>query len=168
MNLQPMIDSIVAGVEELERELVQMTAWRDAARRDCDENEGMAGCMDLLRRDLIEAKVIGESVPPMFMTEAILRAVQVRDAAVKDAERYRWLCEHGSCPFAETDDAWEIGNLNAAIDAAMADRLRVCPSCNVGEKQGPHTCPFKSDIGGNDEKLCECCLECKHQCAMAI
>ncbi len=41
-----------------------------------------------------------------------------------DAKRYRWLREHGSCPFAETDDAWDSDKLDAAIDERMAEAPR--------------------------------------------
>lgn len=54
------------------------SAWSEAL-----SNEGMADCMDLLRRDMIQAGIIGESVPPMFMSEAILGYIGKlqRDAA---------------------------------------------------------------------------------------
>jgi hypothetical protein len=37
-----------------------------------DNLEAMAGCMRMLREDLIQAGIFDKSVPPMFMTEAIL------------------------------------------------------------------------------------------------
>lgn len=41
--------------------------------------------------------------------------------------------------------------------------------CRCGaDKDEPHTCPFKSDINGDDTTLCTCCKECTHQCAMDI
>ena len=42
---------------------------------DAYNNEGMAGCMDMFRHDMINAGVIEKSVPPMFMTEGILNAL---------------------------------------------------------------------------------------------
>ena len=45
-------------------------------------------------------------------------------AALKDAERYRWLV--GGCRFAETDPAWDTKeSLDAAIDAALAGKEEV-------------------------------------------
>ncbi len=38
--------------------------------------EGMAGCMELLRDDLIRMGFIDKSVPPMFMTEAVCAAIR--------------------------------------------------------------------------------------------
>lgn len=53
-------------------------AWqaRAALAAQADDNEAMAECMRMFRRDMIEAGVIGKSVPPMMMTEAILGALQ--------------------------------------------------------------------------------------------
>jgi Lar family restriction alleviation protein len=57
---------------------------------------GMAQSMDMFREDMIEAGVIDDNVPPMFMTEAILGYIgklragtltgeQIRDAALEEA-----------------------------------------------------------------------------------
>jgi hypothetical protein len=57
---------------------------------------GMAQSMDMFRNDMIEAGVIDDNVPPMFMTEAILSYIgklragnltdeQIRDAALEEA-----------------------------------------------------------------------------------
>ena len=40
-------------------------------------NEGLAECMVMFRDDMIRAGVITEATPPMFMTEAILCAIQL-------------------------------------------------------------------------------------------
>lgn len=110
-------DSIVAGVEELERQLAEVTANFErecsdgdrlaealgvprteggslqvvrmlgviaALKTERDNAEGMAGCMDMLRRDLIAAGVIPASGPPMFMTEAVMRIVAERDEAIRE------------------------------------------------------------------------------------
>jgi hypothetical protein len=53
------------------------------------EYELMAGAMDMLRNDLIEAGVIDASVAPMFMTEAILGAIQ-KAALSQQAEVEGW------------------------------------------------------------------------------
>ena len=40
-------------------------------------------------------------------------------AALVDAERYRWMRNHGGCPFAETDPCWESPDaFDADVDAA--------------------------------------------------
>lgn len=54
--------------------------------------EGMAECMEMFRSDMIKAGVIDDRVPPMFMTEAILGAIQrgalaEREACARVAER---------------------------------------------------------------------------------
>lgn len=59
--------SFLAGVE--------FTRAALAGRAD-DDNELMAECMRVFRSDMIAAGVIGKSVPPMMMSEAILRAIQ--------------------------------------------------------------------------------------------
>lgn len=42
-------------------------------------------------------------------------------------------------------------------------------SCNCGnEGEAEHCCPYKEDIHGDSETLCNCCSECQHQCAMDI
>jgi hypothetical protein len=45
-----------------------------------------------------------------------------RDAAQKDADRYRWLAETNDCPLQVVDGEGELycsGGLDAAIDAAL-------------------------------------------------
>lgn len=42
-------------------------------------------------------------------------------ALVKEAKRYRWLRDHGSCPFSEADPVWEEPeSFDAEIDNWMA------------------------------------------------
>jgi len=49
--------------------------------KDCEQRlerlsvQGMADCMDMVRSELVEAGVIPASVPPMFVTEAVLQHV---------------------------------------------------------------------------------------------
>ena len=41
--------------------------------------------------------------------------------------------------------------------------------CKCGEEAAEeHTCPFASDVWGDDATLCTCCEECSYQCAMDI
>ena len=111
-------------------------AERDAALAELDEHREMSGCMDLLRRDLIEAGVIGDACPPLFMTEAIIGYFgQLRadlEACRKDAERYRWIRERVGVDFMFGDyNPYLPGSsvvitqkdketTDAAIDAAMS------------------------------------------------
>lgn len=74
-----------------------MTAYSspDYARleQERDQHIEMAGCMDLFRKDMIEAGVVGESCSPMFMTEGVLGYIgklhAERDAALKQVEGLR-------------------------------------------------------------------------------
>lgn len=78
--------------------LTAQAAEIDALKIELDNADGMAGCMAMFRRDMIEAGVITESVAPMFMTEAILSKLSALRA---DAERLtneravygRWMYE---------------------------------------------------------------------------
>ncbi len=83
--------------DKLSATLSAVTAERDRLDAERDQYRDMAGCMDLLRRDLIEAGVIGESCPPMFMTEGVMAHIGKLRAEVErlreDAARYRWLRE---------------------------------------------------------------------------
>jgi hypothetical protein len=54
-----------ARIAELEQKI-------NALKVKAHESEMMAECTVMLRDDLIQAGIINETVPPMFMTEAIL------------------------------------------------------------------------------------------------
>lgn len=41
------------------------------ARLHADNNEGMAECMSMFRQAMIEAGIVGETCPPMFMAEGV-------------------------------------------------------------------------------------------------
>lgn len=44
-----------------------------------------------------------------------------------------------------------------------------CQGCGEEQLYTPgHTCPFKSDIHGDDETLCNCCEDCVYDCLMSI
>src|SRR5688500_10918181 len=72
--------------------------------RDQNRNlDGMAACMDMVRQELIEAGVITEKVPPMFVSTAVLSVIAAKNAEIaslreaaesagndkRDAERFR-------------------------------------------------------------------------------
>jgi len=93
-ELNAALSAVTAERDRLESMLIQTTTrhfakqWKDRAddkkldeclsegiamlEAERDQYRDMAACMDLLRRDLIEAGVVGESCPPMFMTEGVL------------------------------------------------------------------------------------------------
>lgn len=43
-----------------------------------------------------------------------------------------------------------------------------CGHCHNELACPSHTCPFKSEICGDDETLCDCCHNCQYECAMEI
>lgn len=52
---------------------------------------------------------------------------------------------------------------------AVFQRKIKCQSCN--KKAGSSkldTCPYKSEINNDDTTLCNCCTNCRHECAMDI
>lgn len=65
------------------RHSVSITKERDDARLSASTNDLMAGCTDVLRTDLIAAGVVDASVPPMMLTEAIMRHIQALNAELE-------------------------------------------------------------------------------------
>jgi hypothetical protein len=72
---------------------------KESAQIKRDNLEGMAACMDMVRAELIEAGVITDNVPPMFVADAVLGyiaklkqecaaidSLQVRDEGAKGNE----------------------------------------------------------------------------------
>lgn len=62
--------------KEVQDEIDELRAERDADRRKFMEADLMAECTIMLRNDLIEARIVSETVPPMMLTEAIMRHIQ--------------------------------------------------------------------------------------------
>lgn len=31
-----------------------------------------------------------------------------------------------------------------------------------------HSCPYQSDVNGNDEDYCDCCKDCEYDCVQEI
>jgi hypothetical protein len=58
--------------ESIEKRLKEC---EDKVKVDLAQANGMAESMDLLREDLIQLGVIDHTVPPMFMTEAVVKAL---------------------------------------------------------------------------------------------
>ncbi len=44
----------------------------------------------------------------------------------------------------------------------------LCQHCEEKPAETPHPCPFKEDIHGDSETLCNCCHSCRHECYMNI
>ena len=41
--------------------------------------------------------------------------------------------------------------------------------CDCGNNvESLHTCPYREEINGDSETLCNCCSDCEHTCAMDI
>lgn len=91
-----------------------------------DQYRDMAGCMDLLRRDLIEAGIVGESCPPMFMTEGVLAHIAKLHAEVTalqaNASRYAHLkaAWDDDVLISYLDSNVHPSDWDRVIDAAMA------------------------------------------------
>jgi len=44
-----------------------------------------------------------------------------------------------------------------------------CQSCDCENEGKPlHTCPYREEIKGDETTLCNCCDECRRQCAQDI
>lgn len=42
-------------------------------------------------------------------------------------------------------------------------------NCKCGAPGKPlHSCPYKEDVGGDPVSRCNCCSECRRECAMDI
>lgn len=39
-----------------------------------------------------------------------------------------------------------------------------CESCRKNPSTQPHICPYKEDINGDIESLCNCCDDCQNIC----
>ena len=121
---QALIDALTAPAATIAEQAAQI----EALRLERDNAEGMAGCMAMFRKDMIEAGVITDAVAPMFMTEAILSKLSALRA---DAERWRHAIAPGvdqSMRWLEVYEHWNgEGDFTAAIDAAMKAGKAVTP-----------------------------------------
>ena len=75
-------DMVTLFLHEIEK-LVESAIAAELRRRQ--ESELMADCMDMVRRDLIAARVIDATVPPMMVPEAVVAALQTAIAAEREA-----------------------------------------------------------------------------------
>ena len=44
----------------------------------------------------------------------------------------------------------------------------LCWKCQKNEASEDHTCPYESEINGDDETMCNCCSECEYDCGQEI
>lgn len=42
-----------------------------------------------------------------------------------------------------------------------------CTRCEQAPAEAEHTCPYNQELG-DGTKLCTCCYDCEHECAMDI
>lgn len=111
-------------------EIEALTTERDEARQKFNQADLMAECTTMLRDDLIEAGIVDKTVPPMMLTEAIMRYVQTltaeRDAlqaAIKqqlsdmgrqaddlraNADRLDWMQSHMNYEFSTKNDDGDL------------------------------------------------------------
>lgn len=69
----------------------------------------------------------------------------------KEGQEFAFTCEH-----------------HQRIDQII-QKIQTEGVCRCGCKgEAEHTCPFSSEINGDDTTLCNCCEECTYQCAMDI
>lgn len=92
-------DMVTLFMHEVEK-LVDSAVAAELRRRQ--ESELMADCMDMVRMDLIAARVIDATVPPMMVPEAVVAALQKavadeREECAKHFERLsgtEWFAEN--------------------------------------------------------------------------
>lgn len=68
---QPVLTPDQTGTVVSREEYDELFRQLEQARYLADSNEGMAECMRMFRRDMIEAGVVTEQTPPMFMSEGV-------------------------------------------------------------------------------------------------
>lgn len=43
-----------------------------------------------------------------------------------------------------------------------------CQRCDEAPGDIKHSCPFKVEINDDSETLCNCCYDCRNECAMDV
>lgn len=77
--------------------------------------QGMADCMDMVRQEFIESGLIDESVPPMFIVNAVLNKFAAVNEEAKRFEACRHQARHmqedgGESAFVKEIDAYRKKN----------------------------------------------------------
>jgi len=52
-------------------------------------------------------------------------------------------------------------------EEVKSESIEMC-GCGKNPASEEHTCPYASEINGDDESLCTCCADCEDECCMAI
>jgi len=48
------------------------------------------------------------------------------------------------------------------------ENMSKCPKCEKNESEDEHPCPYKIELFDDEESLCDCCMECRFNCAMDV
>lgn len=62
----------------------------------------------------------------------------------------------------------EIGGVRYGWSASVCSVVAppaVCQSCGKAEATEPHTCPVSVCMSGDEETLCNCCMDCENDCS---
>lgn len=102
-------------------------AGRQEMQQRVNNAEGMAGCMDMLRKDLIAAGVIPDGTAPMFMTEAVLGAIQ---KSSNECEKWRGIAS------AKFGDGRTVQEIESAARLAGMEEMREKAAEYVGAVHG--------------------------------
>ena len=46
----------------------------------------------------------------------------------------------------------------------MEEEIGKCQGCNTNNGEELHHCPYREDIDGDKETLCNCCHQCTEKC----
>lgn len=79
----------------------------------------------------------------------------------------------------ETFKRWEkimedFDKMQSEMGKALADNRKklndrpVCTKCKKHPSQEAHVCPFKEEIHGDTNTLCDCCATCAYECMREV
>lgn len=57
---------------------------------------------------------------------------------------------------------------NPATHRQNGEGMEKCTRCENNAAEPEHSCPYQSEINGDDQYACDCCKECEYNCAMEI
>lgn len=104
--------------------------------------------------------------------QALEEAHEAREEAVacrkrSPAKADRW--DRAARALTDAAEALQRASDEIASVSGEPDLVKLCTKGGCkNPAEPPHRCPYKSDIGGDDETLCECCDGCQYECAMDI
>lgn len=80
-----------------------------------------------------------------------------------------FLCDHGQHYIkGQADDNIHCIGIYPRLTMeipTMPNEIEKCQRCRIAIACPKHICPYKQDINDDSETLCNCCEECKEQCA---